>query len=113
MPRLCLMLDLKDDPQVIAEYRRYHENVWPEVTQSLRDAGILEMEIYLGGNRLFMVLETVEGFSFVEKLRADARNPKVQEWETLMSKFQQPVPNSKPGEKWKATDCVFRLSDSK
>jgi L-rhamnose mutarotase len=112
MPRLCLMLDLKDDSQAIAEYRRYHEDVWPEVTKSLRDAGIVEMEIYLGGNRLFMVLETVEGFSFEEKLRADARNPKVQEWETLMSHFQQLLPGSKPGEKWKAAECVFRLSDA-
>jgi len=109
MPRLCLMLDLKDDPRVIAEYRRYHENVWPEVKQSLRDAGILEMEIYLGGNRLFMVLETVEGFSFEEKLRADAQNPKVCEWEALMSKFQQPIPGSKPGQKWRATECVVTL----
>lgn len=104
------MLDLKDDPAIIAEYRRYHENVWPEVTRSLRDAGILEMEIYLGGNRLFMVLDTVEGFSFEEKLRADARNPKVCEWEALMSRFQQPLAGSKPGEKWRAAECVFKLS---
>ena len=112
MPRLCLMLDLKDSPDLIAEYRRYHERVWPEVTQSLRDAGILEMEIYLGGNRLFMVLETVEGFSFEAKLKSDAQNPKVCEWETLMAKFQQPLPNSKPGEKWQAMEIVFKLSDA-
>lgn len=112
MPRLCLMLDLKDDPALIAEYVRYHEEVWPEVTQSLRDAGILEMEIYLGANRLFMVLETVEGFSFEEKLKFDAENPKVCEWETLMAKFQQPLPNSKPGEKWRPANLVFKLTDA-
>ena len=112
MPRVCLMLDLKNDPDLIAEYCRYHESVWPEVTQSLREAGILEMEIYLGGNRLFMVLDTVEGFSFEEKLKADAKNPKVCEWETLMAKFQQPLPHSKPGEKWQAMDVVFKLSEA-
>ena len=111
MPRLCLMLDLKDDPSLIAEYRRYHEKVWPEVAQSLREAGILEMEIYLRANRLVMVLDTVEGFSFEAKLKADARNPKVVEWETLMAKFQQPLPNSKPGEKWQVMDLAFKLSE--
>ena len=111
MPRLCLMLDLKDDPELIAEYRRYHETVWPEVTESLRDAGIREMEIYICGNRLVMVLDTVEGFSFEAKLKADARNPKVVEWETLMARFQQPLPNSKPGEKWRSTELAFKLSE--
>lgn len=109
MSRVCMMLDLKDDPELIAEYRRYHERVWPEVLQSLRDAGIREMEIYLGGNRLFMILDTVEGFSFAEKLKADAANPKVCEWEELMWKYQQALPGAKPGEKWMATECVFRL----
>lgn len=112
MPRLCLMLDLKDSSEMIAEYRRYHEHVWPEVTQSLRDAGILEMEIYLRSNRLFMVLDTVEGFSFEAKLQADAKNPKVCEWETLMAKFQQPLPGSKPGEKWQVMDLAFKLSEA-
>jgi L-rhamnose mutarotase len=111
MPRLCLMLDLKDDPDLIAEYRRYHERVWPEVTQGLRDAGIREMEIYLRGNRLVMVLDTVEGFSFETKLKADAQNPKVVEWETLMARFQQPLANSKPGEKWQSMDLAFKLSE--
>jgi L-rhamnose mutarotase len=112
MPRLCLMFDLKDDPKLIAEYVRYHESVWPEVTQSLRDAGILEMEIYLASNRLFMVLDTVEGFSFEEKLKTDAQNPKVCEWETLMANFQQPLPWSKPGEKWQAMNLVFKLTEA-
>jgi len=110
MPRLCMMLDLKDDPKLIAEYRRYHEQVWPEVLHSLRDAGILEMEIYLGGNRLFMVLETMDGFSFEEKLKADAANPKVCEWETLMWNYQQALPGARPGEKWRPAECVFRLN---
>ena len=111
MPRVCMMLDLKDDPELIAEYRRYHERVWPEVVQSLKDSGIREMEIFLGGNRLFMVLDTVDGFSFAEKLKLDATNPTVQEWEKLMWKFQQPLPQAKPGEKWMLMDRVFSLKE--
>jgi len=41
--RHCLTLDLKDDPQLLAEYRRYHEKIWPEITKSICDAGILDM----------------------------------------------------------------------
>jgi L-rhamnose mutarotase len=109
MPRCCLTLDLKDDPKVIAEYRRYHEKVWPEVLRSLRDAGILDMEIFLFANRLFMILDTVDGFSFEAKLKADAENPKVCEWEALMAKYQQALPGSKPGEKWRMMELVFKL----
>src|SRR5579871_1227824 len=110
MPRCCLTLDLKDDPRLIAEYRAHHDAIWPEVVRSLKDAGIQELEIYLLGTRLFMILETVEGFSFEEKLKADAANPKVREWEELMWKYQQPLPGSKPGEKWRLMDEIFRLS---
>ena len=107
--RHCLALDLKDDPKLIDEYKRYHQHVWPEITQSLRDAGIEDMEIYLLGTRLFMILQVNEKFSFEEKTRADRCNPKVQEWENLMWKFQQPLPQARPGEKWVLLERVFKL----
>lgn len=110
MKRYCLALDLKDDPALIAEYEQYHERVWPEITKSIRDAGILDMEIYRTGNRLFMIMETADKFRFEEKAAADAANPKVQEWETLMWKYQQGLPGSKPGEKWKIMENIFLLS---
>jgi len=110
MPRCCLTLDLKDDPKLIAEYRAHHDRIWPEIVQSLKDAGILELEIYMLGTRLFMILDTVEGFSFQDKLKADAANPKVREWEDLMWKYQQALPTSKPGEKWQPMECIFKLS---
>jgi len=106
--RYCLTLDLKNDPRLIAEYRRHHENVWPEVVQSISDSGIEEMEIHLLGTRLFMILEVDESFSFEEKAKADAANPKVQEWEKLMCKFQQPLPEAKAGEKWMLMEQIFR-----
>lgn len=109
--RHCLALDLKDDPALIDAYRRYHEpgNVWPEVLQSLSDAGIEEMEIYLLGNRLFMIIEVNASFSFERKASMDAANPKVQEWETLMGKFQQALPQAKTGEKWLPLERVFHF----
>lgn len=107
--RYCLTLDLQDDPQLIAEYERYHENVWPEIARSLRDSGIEDMEIYLLGTRLFMIMEVNERFSFEAKAQADRENPKVREWEELMWKFQKPLPAAKPGEKWLLMRRIFKL----
>ena len=107
--RYCLALDLKDSPQLIEEYTRHHQKVWPEITQSIRDAGIEDMEIYLLGTRLFMIMEVNDHFSFEEKARADQNNPKVQEWENLMWKFQQPLPQARPGEKWIRMERIFKL----
>ena len=107
--RYCLALDLKDSPQLIEDYKRQHQNVWPENTKSIRDAGIEDMEIYLLGTRLFMIMEVNNRFSFEEKARADRSNPKVQEWENLMWKFQQPLPQARPGEKWILMERIFKL----
>lgn len=107
--RYCLALDLKNDPKLIAEYKRYHEKIWPEITGSIKDSGIEDLEIYLLGTRLFMIMEVNESFSFDAKARADRSNPKVQEWEELMWKFQQPLPHTKPGEKWLLMEKIFEL----
>lgn len=107
--RYCLALDLKSDPQLIAEYRKYHEKIWPEITESIRSSGIEEMEIYLLGTRLFMIMEVNESFSFEAKAKADRENPKVQAWEELMWQFQQPLPEAKPGEKWILMERIFKL----
>ena len=110
MQRHCLTLDLKNDPASIAEYKRYHEHVWPEVKSSLYDAGILDMEIYLLGTRMFMILEVEDTFSFAAKAKADRENPRVQEWEQLMAGFQQELPQARPGEKWLPMEKVFHLT---
>ena len=109
MKHYCLALDLQDDPDLIAEYKRYHQKVWPEITKSIRDAGIEDMEIYLLGTRLFMIMEVNEKFSFEAKAKADRSNPKVREWEELMWKFQKPLPQAKPGEKWLLMERIFKL----
>jgi L-rhamnose mutarotase len=107
--RFCLTLDLKDDPKLIAEYKRHHEQVWPEIIQSIKDSGIEDMEIYLLGTRMFMIMEVGEEFSFAAKTEADRLSPKVQEWENLMWKFQKALPEAKPGEKWMLMERIFKL----
>lgn len=109
MKRYCLALDLKDDPILISEYEEHHRKVWPEVLQSIRESGIEHMEIYRSGNRLFMIMEVNEQFSFETKAALDAANPIVQDWEKLMWKYQQSLPGSLPGEKWKLMERIFKI----
>ncbi|GAB4011244.1 L-rhamnose mutarotase [Spirosoma sp. KCTC 42546] len=107
--RYCLALDLKDDPALIAEYEQYHKRLRPEIEASIRESGITDMQLYRIGNRLFMIMETDETFSFEAKAAADAANPNVQEWENLMWGYQQALPMAKPGEKWVLMDRIFKL----
>ena len=107
MKRYCLALDLKDDAALISEYEAYHRNVWPEILKSIHDSGIEQMVIYRTGNRLFMIMETTNDFGFEKKAVMDKANQKVQEWERLMWKYQQALPNAKPGEKWMLMEKIF------
>jgi L-rhamnose mutarotase len=109
MKRYCLALDLKEDPKLVAEYEEYHKQVWPEILQSITAAGVQQMEIYRVNNRLFIIMETDDDFSFERKAGMDATNAKVQEWEKLMWKYQQALPGSKPGEKWILMEKIFSL----
>jgi len=109
MKRFCLALDLKEDTRLIAEYENYHKNVWPEIINSIKISGIEVLDIYRTGNRMFMIIEANEDFSFEKKSAMDATNSKVQEWENLMWKFQQALPWAKTGEKWILMDKIFEL----
>lgn len=111
--RYCLALDLKDDADIIHAYKYHHKNVWPEINQSLIDAGIDQAEIFNTGNRLFMILEVNESFTFDRKSMMDAQNPKVQEWEALMDTFQQELPKTKKGTKWVLMDKIYSLKKEK
>ena len=105
----CFALDLIDDEKLIKEYREYHQKIWPEITKSIIDSGILNLEIYNIGNRLFMIMKVDEVFSFEKKDKLDRNNVKVQEWETLMWKYQQELPVAKKGEKWLLMDKIYQL----
>ncbi len=110
MKRYCLALDLKDDPALIKEYEAHHTTIWPEITESIKNSGIHVLDIYRTGNRLFMIIEANDDFSFEKKAAMDKDNPKVQEWETLMWTFQKALPWAKPGEKWVLMGKIFELS---
>jgi L-rhamnose mutarotase len=109
--KFCYTCDLIDKPELIEKYKHYHsnENVWPEITKSIRDAGIVAMEIYILANRLFMIMEVDETFTQERKQKMDAVNPKVQEWENLMWEFQQAPPGAKEGEKWLPMKQIYKL----
>src|SRR5579875_2197916 len=98
----CFMLDLRNDPELITEYRRYHElgSIWSDVLAAIRANGVLKEQIFLLGTRMVMVLQAEDNFSLEAKIAADRANPRMQEWERLMSRFQQPAPGAAPGEKW-------------
>ena len=113
MKRFCLALDLVNDEMLIADYEKYHQEVWPEIKESITDSGIVQMEIYRVENRLFMIIEVTDEFDFAKKAAADAANPKVREWEQHMWRYQQALPGSKPGEKWRLMDRIFSLTEER
>lgn len=109
MQKYCLALDLVNDPGLIEEYLAYHQNVWPEILASIKSSGILNLEIYRYQNRMFMIMETTDEFSFEKKSSMDAGNEKVQEWEELMWRYQKALPGARPGEKWMLMEKIFQL----
>lgn len=113
--RMCFAVDLRDDPEVIARYKRLHAPGAPPagVTRSLRDAGIVVLEIYLIGNRLFMIMDVEARYSAEAKQRADANNADVQAWNELMDTLQQALPFAEPGVnagQWRRMECIYTLS---
>lgn len=109
----CLTLDLRDDEDLMREYKEFHKpgNVWPEVIESIRDSGIVDMRIYRSGLQLVMVMTVSDSFSFEKKALDDSKNPKVVEWERLMAKFQKADAGKSAGSKWKLTENIFSLPD--
>jgi len=111
--RYCQTLDLKDDPELIARYRRCHsrEESWPEIREGIRQVGILEMEIYILGNRLFMIVETPLDFDWDEAMSRLATLPRQAEWEEFVAVFQACRPGSTSDEKWQMMERMFYLYD--
>ena len=109
MTRYCLALDLKDNPALIAAYEEYHTSVWPEIITSIKEANIKALEIYRVENRLFMIIEASDDFSFEKKAAMDTKNEIVMQWEKLMWEYQQALPTAGPGEKWVLMKKIFSL----
>jgi L-rhamnose mutarotase len=112
MTRHVLAVDLKDDPVLINAYIAHHERVWPEVLRSLRHTGIEDMQIYLLGRRLVMIVDTADGLDFRRCFAAHVvSHPRVAEWEGLMKGMQEPAPGASAGEWWAVMQPVFQLDD--
>lgn len=112
MERYCLALDLINNPQKIEKYIAYHRAVWPEIIESIKVSGILDMQIYHVADRLFMIVETEKGFTFENKKQMDRHNPYVIKWEELMWEYQKAIPGTPEGEKWILMDKIFDLKTS-
>lgn len=111
--RYCQTMDLKDDPQLIEEYRRRHSEseAWREILAGIREVGILEMEIYILGTRLFMIVETPLDFDWDSAMSRLATLPRQSEWEDYMAIFQNCKPGETSAEKWHLMDRMFHLYD--
>jgi L-rhamnose mutarotase len=109
--RFCLTLDLKNDSALISEYEHWHDarNIWPEIPAGIKEVGILDMEIYRFGTRMFMIIEAGPGFDFERDMARLAKLPRQEEWEAFVSRFQQQLPGSAPGEKWMSMERIFKL----
>lgn len=109
--RYCQTLDLKQDSELIAEYAFWHksENIWPEIPKGIREIGILDMEIYIIDNRLFMIVETGVDFNWDSAFAELASKSRQAEWEAFVSKFQMSSENASSKDKWRLMDRIFKL----
>ena len=109
--RYCKTLKLEDDPQLIEEYKKVHAPgaAWPEITQGMREVGILDMEIYLLGNQLFMIMDTVPDFDHESAMKELATKPRQSEWEAYVSQFQKTSAEASADEKWQLMERIYKM----
>jgi L-rhamnose mutarotase len=109
--RYCKTLSLEDDPQLILEYKKVHShgNTWPEITQGMIEVGILDMEIYILGTRLFMIMDTIPEFDHDRDMAELATKPRQSEWEAFVSRFQKTTSGATAGEKWQQMERIYKL----
>jgi len=110
--RFCKTLTLKDDPSLIADYKKVHSpaETWPEITQGMRDVGILNMEIYIFGTRLFMIMDTVPEFDHEKAMKELASKPRQSEWEAYVSRFQNTSAEATADDKWQVMECIYEMN---
>jgi L-rhamnose mutarotase len=109
--RYCKALKLEDDPQLIEAYKKVHAPgaAWPEITQGMREVGIVDMEIYLLGNQLFMIMDTVPDFDHDTAMKELAGKPRQAEWEAYVSRFQKTSSDASADEKWQLMERIYKL----
>lgn len=109
MKRFCQTLRLKEDRELIRQYTEVHRQIWPEIKAGIREVGILDMEIYIHGNTLFMIVETTDDFDWVKDNQRLATLPRQAEWEAYVSRFQQATASATSTEKWQLMERIFKL----
>ena len=111
--RYCKTLELRNDPQLIASYKKAHSKgqAWPEILQGMREVGILDMEIYLAGTRLFMIMDTVPDFDHEKAMAELATKPKQAEWEAHMAQFQDSSAEVSADEKWQLIERIYKFGE--
>ena len=107
MKRYCQTLELVDDEQLIQQYVEAHRHVWPEVIEGQRQVGILSMEIYRHGRKLFMICDTVDDFDWERDMARLATLPRQAEWEAYVAQFQGCGANATSAEKWQMMERIF------
>ncbi len=109
--RYCQTLELRDDPALIAEYRRIHSEarMWHEIMEGIRSVGILEMDIYIFGTKLFMIVETALDFEWDTAMARLATLPRQAEWEELTGRYQKVSEGATSDEKWQLMERIFHL----
>jgi L-rhamnose mutarotase len=109
--RYCKSLEMRNDPKLIADYKKAHarENIWPEINQGMKEVGILDMEIYIVGTKLFMIMDTVPDFDHDKAMAVLATKPRQAEWEAHMARFQNTSPNATADEKWQLLERIYKL----
>ncbi len=109
--RYCKTLALKDDAKLIEDYKKVHapNAAWPEITQGMKDVGIIDMEIYILGTRLFMIMDTVADFDHDKAMTELATKPRQSEWEAYVSRFQQSSAEATADEKWQLMERIYKL----
>jgi L-rhamnose mutarotase len=112
--RYCKTLTLRDDPGLIEAYRKIHSpgETWPEITEGMKEVGILDMEIYIAGNRLFMIMETVPEFEHAAAMQELATKPRQAEWEAFVARFQNTSAEATADEKWQMMERIYKLGAS-
>ncbi|MDD4142862.1 MAG: L-rhamnose mutarotase [Bacteroidales bacterium] len=109
MKRYCQTLKLRNNKELISQYVKEHASVWPEIKAGIREVGILDMQIYIHDNILFMIAGTVDDFDWEKDNARLATLPRQAEWEAYMSKFQQAESGATSAEKWQMMEKIFSL----
>ena len=109
--RYCQTMDLKNDPELIAKYKEAHDRLhaWPEILAGIREVGILEMEIYLIGNHLTMIVDAPADLDWQQAMDQLATLPRQAEWEAFVAKFQGCSADARSEEKWQPMERIFHL----